>query len=132
MFRVLVQAGLVAAALYALAGLAFAVAFHRRGLARLDPAAAGGGLGFRLLITPGLIALWPVLAWRWRRAVRGIMALPPPETTYPPPARLRAWHRLAWQALAIALTLLLAVALLTRPSERAPSVLPAAVPPSAR
>lgn len=41
--------------------------WHLRGLRRLDASAAAGRWGFRLLVTPGLVALWPVLlpaAWR--------------------------------------------------------------------
>jgi hypothetical protein len=127
MFRLLVQAGLAAVALYALAGIVFAVAFHRRGLARLDPAAAGGGLGFRLLITPGLVALWPVLL----RKSRG-KAGPAADEPHPSPRRLRALHALAWRVLAVVVPLLLAAALLARPAERPPSMLPVAVPPASR
>ncbi|MFN0066029.1 MAG: hypothetical protein ACKVYV_00175, partial [Limisphaerales bacterium] len=88
MFRLLVQAGLAVTALYVLAGIAFAVGFHRRGLVRLDPAAAGGGLGFRLLITPGLVALWPVL----RRKSRGHPGPAAADEPRPTPRRLRALH----------------------------------------
>jgi hypothetical protein len=42
-------------------GLVFAVPFAARWAARLDPAAAGGTTGFRLLIVPGAILLWPWL-----------------------------------------------------------------------
>jgi hypothetical protein len=38
--------------------------WHWRGLARLDSAAGAGPWGFRLLISPGLIALWPWLLAR--------------------------------------------------------------------
>lgn len=51
--------------IYAAAGLVFAVFFLWRGVARLDSAAAGSPLGFRLIILPGVVALWPLLAWRW-------------------------------------------------------------------
>lgn len=51
--------------IYALVGLAFAIAFVARGVARVDPAAAGAPLGFRLLVLPGVAALWPLLAARW-------------------------------------------------------------------
>ena len=50
---------------YFLLGLGFAGVFQVWGLTQLDPAARGSGLGFRLLITPGVSALWPLLAWRW-------------------------------------------------------------------
>ena len=51
--------------LYAAVGLLFAVAFVSRGAARLDPGARGAPLGFRLLILPAALALWPLLAKRW-------------------------------------------------------------------
>jgi len=41
--------------------------WHARGLARLDSAAARAGLGFRLLVSPGLIVLWPLLLARGLR-----------------------------------------------------------------
>ena len=50
---------------YAGAGLVFAVAFAFKGAHRIDPAAEGGTLGFRLLIIPGAAALWPLLLRRW-------------------------------------------------------------------
>ena len=55
---------LLIAAGYLGAGLVVAALFHGA-LARLDPAARGAGLGFRLLITPGLIGLWPLVLRRW-------------------------------------------------------------------
>jgi hypothetical protein len=53
---------------YAVAGVAFALAFVTRGVARVDPHAEGAGLGFRLLIFPATAALWPVLWNLWWRA----------------------------------------------------------------
>lgn len=51
--------------IYLAIGVVFAVAFHYRGLARLDP--QPGSWGFRLCITPGVVGLWPALAWKWWR-----------------------------------------------------------------
>ena len=56
---------------YAAGGMLFAVAFAWRGAQRIDPAAQGAPWSFRLLIIPGAAALWPMLALRWWRAVRG-------------------------------------------------------------
>lgn len=42
--------------------------WHWRGLGRLDTAARRGAWGFRVLISPGLVALWP---WMLARAWRG-------------------------------------------------------------
>lgn len=61
--------------LYLLIGMLFSFYFVASGVNRIDPSARTAGLGFRLLIVPGTIALWPVLA---RRIVRG-QSEPPPE-----------------------------------------------------
>lgn len=53
---------------YAVVGLIFGLAFVLRGVERVDPAARGASIGFRLLILPGCAALWPYLARRWWRA----------------------------------------------------------------
>ena len=50
---------------YALAGLAFAAVFLPRALARMDPRVAGAPATLRLLILPGVVALWPIFAKRW-------------------------------------------------------------------
>jgi len=51
--------------IYALAGMAFAVLFLPRAVTRLDPRVAGAPATLRLLILPGVAALWPLFAWRW-------------------------------------------------------------------
>lgn len=58
------------AGLYAGTGLVFAGAFVVRGVGRVDPVAAGARWGFRLLIIPGTVALWPVLLGMWWRVPR--------------------------------------------------------------
>jgi hypothetical protein len=65
-----VAAELFVAALigYESVGALFAIAFVSRGVSRMDGQAAGAGLGFRLIILPGVAALWPVLLHRWIRA----------------------------------------------------------------
>ena len=55
--------------LYLAAGLFFAVAFHLRGMRRVDAGVRGSTWGFRILVTPGVVALWPWLARSWRRGV---------------------------------------------------------------
>jgi hypothetical protein len=55
------------AAVYAGAGFVFAIPFLTQGAARLDHSAHGATWGFRLIVAPGVIALWPWLAWRWVR-----------------------------------------------------------------
>lgn len=59
---------LLTVATYAVLGLAFAVAFVTRGVARVDPTAANAPWRFRLIIAPGVVALWPWLLRRWTRA----------------------------------------------------------------
>lgn len=48
-------------------GLVFAILFLSRGLQKVDPAAHGSGWGFRLIILPGTVALWPLLLNRWMK-----------------------------------------------------------------
>jgi hypothetical protein len=50
---------------YLLAGLLFGLAFVTVGVTRMDPAARGTSAAFRLLILPGSVALWPLLAAKW-------------------------------------------------------------------
>ena len=54
--------------LYAIAGLVFAIAFVAWGVSRVDEHASGAAWGFRLIILPGVAALWPLLLRRWMRA----------------------------------------------------------------
>ena len=60
-----VEAILQGLGLYTAAGAVFALAFLVLGLSRIDNGAKGAGLMFRLLILPGLIALWPLMLIRW-------------------------------------------------------------------
>ena len=46
-------------------GLVFAVPFVFKGANRIDPVALAGTWGFRLIILPGVVALWPLLLRRW-------------------------------------------------------------------
>ena len=106
---------LAVAAGYGASGSAFALAFHLRGLSRVDPATRGAGPGFRLLITPGIVALWPLLALRWWKGS------PPPGSHARPaepvaPATLRRAHGLAWKGLAVLLPLVVAAGLFGRPA----------------
>jgi len=60
-----IAAILEGAAAYAALGVVFALVFLAAGLNRIDHGAKGAGLLFRLMIVPGLIALWPVMLVRW-------------------------------------------------------------------
>jgi hypothetical protein len=46
---------------YVAAGILFAAWFVARGAARIDAKAGAGTVGFRMLVFPGAVALWPVL-----------------------------------------------------------------------
>jgi len=52
---------------YLVAGLLVAIWMHAGGLRRVDTSAVRGTIGFRILITPGLVLLWPLIL---RRAIR--------------------------------------------------------------
>lgn len=66
----LAQALIAVLALHALVGLGFAARLLPRRIDELDPSARGASLGFRLLILPGVVALWPLL-WRRMRSAAG-------------------------------------------------------------
>jgi len=55
-------------ALYFVAGILFAIFFLTKGIQKVDPSTNGSGLGFRLIIIPGVITLWPVLLMKWKKA----------------------------------------------------------------
>ena len=46
-------------------GVVFAFPFVFYGANRIDPVALGSSWGFRLIILPGVVALWPLLLRRW-------------------------------------------------------------------
>ncbi|MEM1096609.1 MAG: hypothetical protein AAGJ10_18565 [Bacteroidota bacterium] len=74
----IVASWLVAAfGLYAALGLLFAVPFLLKGIGRIDPDAAKGTWGFKLLMIPGVMAFWPLMAKRWLSGT----AIPPDERT---------------------------------------------------
>lgn len=63
----LAQFTAIAATAYLGLGLLFAVPFVSRWAGRLDPVAARGTPGFRVLILPGAVLLWPWLGWKLLR-----------------------------------------------------------------
>ncbi len=71
------NAMLLLLAIYLACGLLFALPFALFGVKAIDPRAAHGSWGFRILIIPGTIALWPWLLRRWLGGVHE----PPEECT---------------------------------------------------
>ena len=63
---------------YMACGLVFAIPFVLVGVKKIDPHAAHGSWGFRLLIIPGTMFLWPLLARRWMKGIHE-----PPEENSP-------------------------------------------------
>ena len=68
---------LIALGVYLAGGFVFAIPFALVGVKQIDPHAARGSWGFRLLIIPGTMALWPLLLKRWA----GGSHQPPEERT---------------------------------------------------
>ena len=63
---------------YLACGLLFAIPFALIGVKKIDPHAAHGSWGFRLLVIPGTMAFWPLLLRRWATGVKE-----PPEECNP-------------------------------------------------
>ena len=61
---------LIPGLVYLFAGFVFAIFFLTKGVEKLDEAAHGSGWGFRLIIFPGTVALWPILLKKWIRIKR--------------------------------------------------------------
>ncbi|MCG3198428.1 MAG: hypothetical protein HUU16_09520 [Candidatus Omnitrophica bacterium] len=98
---------------YALLGFVVAVALHLGGLRGIDPATRGAGFFFRALITPGMIALWPILLHKWVRARSGHNPLGEPDRPIRPNT-LRMVHGLAFKTLVAILPILFAAGILAR------------------
>lgn len=61
---------LLAVGAYAALGVVVGAVFVVRGVSRVDPAAAGAPIGFKLLILPGVVGMWPMMLRWWFRAGR--------------------------------------------------------------
>ncbi len=57
-------------AIYGGTGAVFAAAFVTFGIHRVDRSAEHSSAGFRLIVAPGVAALWPLLLARWIRSTR--------------------------------------------------------------
>ena len=51
--------------IYLIIGVIFSVLFLLRGINKIDEGAVGTSIFFKLLILPGVIALWPTLLYKW-------------------------------------------------------------------
>lgn len=91
---------------YLLAGLAVAILFFTRWLKAFDPAAVAGSRGFRVLVSPGIIALWPMILIKVFGRKSGADAAGAEA--------LRSQHRIAFILVAILGTLLFAASLAWR------------------
>ena len=79
---------LVVLGVYLALGLAFAIPFTLVGVKKIDPHAARGSWGFRLLIIPGAMTFWPLLLRRWKSGLKK------------PPEQCDAHRRAAWKGIA--------------------------------
>ncbi len=104
-------------------GLAVAIAFLVVGIDRID-ANARDAYAFRPLLIPGIILLWPLVAWRWLQLERGI---DPWEARYRAPVRA---HGVVALVLAILLPAIFIGSLALRQTWPA-GVEPVAIQPSA-
>lgn len=52
---------------YLLLGFLFYLVFVFKWAGQLDENIKGSGIGFKLLILPGTLALWPVLFLKWKK-----------------------------------------------------------------
>ncbi|MCI0655475.1 MAG: hypothetical protein L0170_00180 [Acidobacteria bacterium] len=102
-------------AFYLGAGLGWAVWFHFRGLRRVDPGIEGAGFLFRLFITPGLVALWPLMAARCLGPAGNREILGGSDSPVPPRA-LRSIHFRLAQLLLLFIPLALGLTVTLRPS----------------
>ena len=70
-----VQLCLAGLGVYLACGVGFAVPFVWGGVNHINPHAKPGSVGFRIVIFPGTVFLWPLLLRRWMRGAR----VPPEE-----------------------------------------------------
>ena len=53
---------------YLLIGLLFSIPFYLQGMKKVDAETQQSGMVFKLIIFPGILAFWPVLLNKWRKA----------------------------------------------------------------
>lgn len=100
-------------AAYLAIGLILALPLHRRALPAIDHGTRSARWPFLVLVTPGIITLWPFLSYRWRQALHGLIQDDAQER---PAAQesLRRWHGLVTVMLAVLCPATIALALVFR------------------
>ena len=63
----MVEILLIIAAIYLLGGVLFVIPFLMNGLEKIDEGAHGSTIGFKIIIIPGVIVLWPLLLSKWMK-----------------------------------------------------------------
>ena len=63
----MVEILLIIVAIYLALGACFVVPFLIKGLAKVDEGTHGSTIGFKIIIIPGVIVLWPVLLKKWMK-----------------------------------------------------------------
>jgi hypothetical protein len=107
----IVRVLMAALGLYGLVGVLLLVPFHRFAVPVIDQSASGASWGFKVVVSPGLVALWPVILWKWNTARRGGHAHGRPDAPVSS-LRIRQSQSLLLKLIAIAIPLLAAGALL--------------------
>ena len=59
--------------IYVCCGIVFMIAFLFNGISKVDAATHGSKWGFKIIIIPGVIALWPLLLQKWIKARKNIL-----------------------------------------------------------
>ncbi|NUM54885.1 MAG: hypothetical protein HUU46_14660 [Candidatus Hydrogenedentes bacterium] len=113
MFVSIVTISVYGACAYLALGAVATLALHARGLRILDHATAGAPISFRVLVTPGLIALWPIMLCKWRKAARGGDGAGRPDAPIPA-LRLRQIHGIAIRLLALLIPVAVGAAVMVR------------------
>lgn len=109
----LVQFLLWVVGVYGAIGLFLLLPLHRAGLPLIDASAEGASHGFKIIVSPGLVALWPVILWKWRTARRGGDPHGRPDVPVSSDG-IRRGQSLLMKLIAIAIPLLMAAAIVAR------------------
>ena len=64
----MIETLLIIAAVYLAVGVLFVIPFLIKGLNKVDEGAHGSTIGFKIIIIPGVIVLWPVLLSKWMKS----------------------------------------------------------------